>query len=382
MQWDIFCKVIDNYGDIGVCWRLCADLAARGHHIRLWVDDSSALTWMAPGAREGQWPGIQIHDWEKARAPEMLRTCAPSQVWVEGFGCEIASEFIANYVESTSTEIGKDSKNPVWINLEYLSAEDYVERCHGLPSPVMHGPARGWTKHFFYPGFTPHTGGLLREADYLARQAAFGPKERNAWLARQGVTWQGERLISLFCYEPPALASLLRNLAEAPVPTGLLVTPGRAQQALETAWSALGWPHGELGMHQNLRCHTLDQLPQRDFDALLWSCDLNFVRGEDSLARAMWAGKPWIWNIYPQDDGAHADKLHALLERMQAPVSLRAAHVAWNGLASGTDAASRDFDWQQLPLTSWGTCAQHWCRSLLQMEDLSSQLLKFVQKNR
>ncbi|MEO7887531.1 MAG: elongation factor P maturation arginine rhamnosyltransferase EarP, partial [Polaromonas sp.] len=43
LQWDIFCKVIDNFGDIGVCWRLAADLASRGHKVRLWVDDASAL---------------------------------------------------------------------------------------------------------------------------------------------------------------------------------------------------------------------------------------------------------------------------------------------------------------------------------------------------
>ena len=48
-SWDIFCKVIDNYGDMGVCWRLAADLASRAHRVRLWVDDLAALSWMAPG---------------------------------------------------------------------------------------------------------------------------------------------------------------------------------------------------------------------------------------------------------------------------------------------------------------------------------------------
>ena len=52
-SWDIFCQVIDNFGDIGVCWRLAADLAARGHQVRLWVDDASALHWMAPQGAAG-----------------------------------------------------------------------------------------------------------------------------------------------------------------------------------------------------------------------------------------------------------------------------------------------------------------------------------------
>ena len=382
MLWDIFCRVIDNFGDIGVCWRLCADLAARGHRIRLWVDDSSALTWMAPGAREGRWPGVRVLAWEDAQAPELLRKLTPSQVWVEGFGCEIASEFIASYATSTSLDPHTGSEQPVWINLEYLSAEAYVERCHGLPSPVMQGPAQGWTKHFFYPGFTPGTGGLLRETNYLARHAAFGPKERSTWLSQQGIAWQGERLVSLFCYEPPALPSLLHGLAQAPDPSYLLVTPGRAQQAVAAAWSTLGWREDAQHAHGSLRCHWLDRLPQDGFDELLWSCDLNFVRGEDSLARAVLAGKPWMWHIYPQEDGAHADKLSALLERAQAPASLRNAHFAWNGLEIDVDCGARDFDWQQLPLVPWAACAANWRRSLLEMADLSSQLLEFVQKKR
>ncbi len=53
MHWDLFCRVIDNFGDIGVCWRLAADLGARGESVRLWVDDASALAWMAPQGSAG-----------------------------------------------------------------------------------------------------------------------------------------------------------------------------------------------------------------------------------------------------------------------------------------------------------------------------------------
>jgi hypothetical protein len=82
----------------------------------------------------------------------------------------------------------------VWINLEYLSAEDYVERSHRLRSPQR----CGLDKWFFYPGFTPATGGLLREDGLLAEQAASTPP---AWLAgRASRRGPGERLVSLFCY--------------------------------------------------------------------------------------------------------------------------------------------------------------------------------------
>ena len=379
MQWDIFCKVIDNFGDIGVCWRLSADLARRGHSVRLWVDDASALAWMAPGAVEGQWPGVQVRNWAEAHKPSVLKDLPPADVWVEGFGCEIAPEFIASRAMDTGASGQIEHKPPVWINLEYLSAEAYVERCHALPSPVMQGPAQGWTKHFYYPGFTARTGGLLREHDYLARQAAFDAAARSAWLSRRGIAWQGQRLLSLFCYEPPALAALLQGLMEGAAPTLLLVTPGRAQRAVQTVLAAMGVAATGAGA---LTLHHLEPLTQTEFDALLWACDLNLVRGEDSLVRAIWAGKPWLWHIYPQDDGAHADKLNALLDQMQAPASLRAAQGAWNGLAKAARPGHPTPDWGALPLGEWSVATHDWRQALLQMEDLGSQLIGLVRKKR
>lgn len=272
-----------------------------------------------------------------------------------------------------------DHKPPVWINLEYLSAEAYVERCHALPSPVMQGPAQGWTKHFYYPGFTAGTGGLIREPDYLARQAAFDTEARRNWLAQRGIAWQDQRVVSLFCYEPPALAEFLQGLVESDISTLLLVTPGRARQAVEVLLAQWGWPSTGKG---SLTLHWLQPLTQCGFDELLWACDLNLVRGEDSLVRAIWAGQPWLWQIYPQDDGAHADKLQALLDQMQAPASLHAAQCAWNGLAATAGAGPQALDWGALPLAEWSAAAHAWRHRLLQMDDLASQLTDFVQKKR
>ncbi len=53
---------------------------------------------------------------------------------------------------------------------------------------------------------------------------------------------------------------------------------------------------------------------QSDYDHLLWCCDFNLVRGEDSFLRAQWAARPFLWHIYPQADAAHLEKLTAFLE--------------------------------------------------------------------
>jgi uncharacterized repeat protein (TIGR03837 family) len=372
MQWDIFCRVIDNFGDIGVCWRLCAGLAVRGEQVRLWVDVASALDWMAPGARQGQWPGVQVFDWSESQNPELLSQLPLSDVWIESFGCEIAPEFIAAYAHSTGAAGLNGTKPPVWINLEYLSAEAYVERSHGLPSPVMYGPAKGWLKHFFYPGFTARTGGLLREPDLAKRMAQF---DATHWLQQYGVTRQpGERLISLFCYEPNTLPQLLTQLAEHSEPTRLLVTAGRATSATQATVSDKNRLQPPWNVREQLSFSYLPHLSQHDFDHLLWACDLNFVRGEDSVVRALWAGKPLVWQIYPQDDAAHHDKLNAFLDMLGASPSQRQFHHAWNGLTAAALPVMEPENWAQTLQSSRAR--------LLEMDDLATQLAGFAAKNR
>ncbi|MES2190910.1 MAG: elongation factor P maturation arginine rhamnosyltransferase EarP [Pseudomonadota bacterium] len=363
LQWDIFCKVIDNFGDIGICWRLAADLASRGQRVRLWIDDASALTWMAP---DGQ-TGVSVLAWddEPAGAELALVGGFPTDVLVETFGCDVPCWFMTACAEQAAI----NGKNPVWINLEYLSAEPYAERNHGLPSHVTVGPAAGWEKWFFYPGFTPRTGGLLREKNLATRQKAF---VRDDWLNKLGMDWQGKALVSLFCYEPPALDALLQQFAAQGLdgkPVHLLVAEGRARSAVQ----ALQQPptSGQLAITY------LPLLAQTDFDHLLWACDLNLVRGEDSIVRALWAGKPFVWQIYPQDDGVHSIKLDAFLDTIDAPTGLRNFHHAWNAGAGESASGSLVIGMQ-----AWQTCASRIKNRLMAMPDLTTNLLEFVHKNR
>lgn len=380
LLWDLFCRVVDNFGDIGVCWRLAAGLAARGHSVRLWVDDASALQWMAPGALQGQWPGVQVLPWQASQNHALLCTLPQANVWVEAFGCEIAPEFIAAHAASTRATSPNDTNFPVWINLEYLSAENYVERCHGLPSPVLHGPAHGRTKHFFYPGFTPATGGLLRETDLAQRRSAFeAPGRRATWLAQHGISWQGECLVSLFCYEPTALPGLLLGLAAQAQPTHVVVAAGRATAAAHSAIESLNRLQPSWNLRKALSFFYLPTLTQQDFDHLLWACDLNYVRGEDSVVRAIWAGKPLVWQIYPQDDDAHHDKLNAFLDMLQAPPTLRQHHGLWNSAAAWDGTATPA---PLMHLKEWAKTVSAARRRLLEMDDLTSQLCAFVQKKR
>lgn len=370
-QWDLFCKVIDNFGDIGVCWRLAADLASRGQRVRLWVDDASALAWMAPAGCNG----VRVLPW---KVPLELADAGlgenPPGVLVEAFGCEIAPEFIAACArQSSATGI-----KLVWINLEYLSAEAYAGRCHGLPSPVQDGPAAGWTKWFFYPGFTPGTGGLLREPGLAEAREHF---DRAAWLAGLGIAWTGESLVSLFCYEPPALPDLLGRMVAHGLdgrPVRLLVAAGRAEKAVKAFFDDEIALRRTADARGQLSISYLPPLTQADFDRLLWACELNFVRGEDSLVRALWAGNPFVWQPYPQDDGAHLGKLDAFLDMFDAPPSLRTFHAGWNS-GDATPSATA-LPASEVPAwRAWVLAARS---RLLAQEDLSSRLLEFAAKKR
>jgi len=349
MHWDIFCKVVDNLGDVGVGWRLAADLGRRGESVRLYLDERSALAWMAPSGAAG----VTVLDWQQAS-----ERADPGDVVVEAFGCSLPAPYAKRMVRARA---------PVWIDLEYLSAEAYVERSHGLPSPCFDGPCAGLTRWYFYPGFTPATGGLLREPDLLERRLAF---DRTAWLRAHGIdggALEDERTVSLFCYENPALDRLLDELARQP--SVLLVAAGSPAQ--QTA--VLLGPTLRRGA---LRAVLLPRLSQYDYDHLLWSCDLNFVRGEDSFVRAQWAGVPFVWQAYRQADEVHHRKVEAFLDRFLAAapddlaLRVRTLHRAWNRAAAAPI---------ELPFeTGWRGHCLGWRDGLAAQADLTTRLLRFA----
>jgi uncharacterized repeat protein (TIGR03837 family) len=344
MRWDIFCRVVDNFGDIGVCWRLAAQLAGAGQSVRLWVDDPRPLAWMAPRGASG----VEVIGWTTP-APDL----EPGEAVIEAFGCDPPPAFVARMAAS--------SRPPFWINFEYLSAESYVERSHGLPSPQHDGPGRGLVKRFFYPGFGSDTGGLLREPALMAERQAFG---RDAWLRSHGWTRRrDERVVVLFCYPSAPVEMLLSELSTAP--TLLLVAASVANTGPSSG---------------ALRAIKLPWLEQPEFDRLLWSADLNFVRGEDSFVRAQWAGAPFVWQIYPQHDAAHRDKLRAYLDRLLIDASpalaaqVRALHDAWNSGGPWPRPWPDPAPWQAL--------CRLWRDKLLAQTDLCTRLLRFVAEAR
>jgi uncharacterized repeat protein (TIGR03837 family) len=349
--WDVFCKLLDNFGDVGVSWRLAADLAGRGERVRLWVDDAAPLRFMAPDGH----PGVEVRAWPAE--PGAADWPVPGEVVIETFGCELPAGFV--------DAMAARDRPPVWLNLEYLSAEDYAERSHALPSPQRNG----LPKWFFFPGFTAATGGVIREPGLLERRAAF---DRDAWLQSLGLTRQADEQVALlFCYPNPALRATLEALA-ARGPTLLLLTPGHAQQQAHALAGSGALPAG-------LRLADLPWLTQAGFDHALWASDLNFIRGEDTWVRALWAGVPFVWQLYPQEPEVRDAKLRAWLRRLCGGTALEPAllalHRHYNTLPGGAPPAEAP-GWPARE--TWQAALTAWRTSLAQQADLVSQLQSFV----
>lgn len=374
-RWDIFCNVIDNYGDIGIAWRLARGLAQeRRAAIRLWVDDLRAFRhiWPAidPNAEAQCCEGVEVRAW---RTP--FGDAAPAAVVIEAFGCALPEV----YLEA----MGQRQPPPVWINLEYLSAEAWVDDHHGLPSPHPRLPL---TKHFFFPGFTSATGGLLVEPDLAECRDAFQRSGGEALWAGLGLGMpgSGELRVSLFAYENPALPGLLDAWAADPLPVTCLVPEGRVVPQLEAWFDASRLEAGDMRQRGSLRVHILPFSDQTAYDRLLWACGLNFVRGEDSCVRGQWAARPLVWHAYPQAEGAHWAKLEALRARYVARLPASAARAVtdlwrcWNGVSGAPDMGQAWRAWRR-EQAAIERHARDWPAELAAAGRLTGKLADFVE---
>ena len=348
MRWDIFCQIVDNYGDAGICWRLASSLASRyKQEVKLFCDDLPTLNLLVSG--HPPIVGLAIHPWEASYSNARHPLSAPD-VAIEAFGCELPPPYLAGLLIKTPS--------PVLINLEYLSAEAWVGDYHAKASPQAHGLA----KYFFFPGFRANTGGLLLEPLPPMPPALQPPPSlATIWQQLRPVA----KRISIFCYPAAPLQKWLTDLATLDGQCDVLLTYGQAASLDQS-----------LVLPNSIKLHYLPFIPQDDYDWLLSQCDFNIVRGEDSFVRAQLAAKPFFWHIYPQTDLAHEVKLKAFLDLYLDGASPALISACWQ--ASHWQAPSAW--WPQLP--QWEAHAKLWRAKLLEEQadgGLAARLLHFVE---
>ncbi|CAN5219385.1 elongation factor P maturation arginine rhamnosyltransferase EarP [soil metagenome] len=363
---DIFCRVVDNHGDIGICWRLARQLHdEHGWNVRLVVDDLQAFAFIAPSVdadRDRQRiDGIEVHAWR-----EPIER-APARVVIEAFACDPP----AAYVEAMATLAIK----PLWINLDYLATEPWAIDCQWMTSPHPRLPL---LKHFVFPGFEGRLA-VLMETDLQARREAAlaDPGWRRSRLEALGADPDADGTVFVFSYPTPALEALFDAMQAASSSSQLLLAPTAANRALVARRT--GGP---------VRLILLEPVAQSGFDDWLWLADLNFVRGEDSFVRAQLAGAPFVWQAYPQADAAHWDKIEsfaASLRRHAAAQQMTAAVEHWWALQQAWNRDETDGDaWGAL----WQSFVDHrldmaaltagWRSRLLARPDLAGEIAAFV----
>jgi len=363
---------VDNFGDIGVCWRLARQLAgAHGLQVRLWVDDLGAF-WricpeIDPSCEVQRCGGVEVR-----RLGASANSIEPAEVVIEAFACALPD----GYLES----MARCAQKPRWINLEYLSAEEWVVGCHRLASP---SPRLPLTKHFFFPGFSAGTGGLPLERGLDEARQAF---QRDA--QAQAAFWRSlglsppqhdELRFSLFCYSTADACSLFERWRDHSAPITCVVPEGVAVEAVAAFFAGAPMATGRSVSQGQLTLSIQPFLPQDRYDCLLWACDGNFVRGEDSFVRAQWAQRPLVWQPYPQADGAHRAKLEAFLRCYGGGLSspaFAALECLWTGWSRGNNVGAA---WP-----SFWACreelvahAEHWAARLRESGDLASNLVRF-----
>ncbi|MCA3070665.1 MAG: elongation factor P maturation arginine rhamnosyltransferase EarP [Rhodocyclaceae bacterium] len=340
LRCDVFCRVVDNYGDAAVCWRLARSLAGeQGFRVRLWIDRMEVLAALQPALDPRldvqRLDAVQVH-----RSPPSAEEADLPDIAIDAFGGGLPDGY--------ASALAARRPRALWIVLEYLTAERWAADVHRLASPH---PALDIRRRFFCPGFDPGTGGLLREQGLLEARAAFEADgyEQARFRQRLGLPrLDGQAaLVSLFGYANPGLHDLLAAMAAGPRPVVLAVAPGPLADGV-AEWFATGGVRSTAGAASAgmLQVRTLPFLSQPDYDRLLWSADLNFVRGEDSLVRGLWAAQPLCWQLYPQQDDAQCPKLQAFIDvcdrlygsvatndvgERAAAVALAALQHAWNG---------------------------------------------------
>ena len=386
-RWDIFCKIVDNYGDIGVCWRLSQQLAHEHHlQVRLFIDDfstASNIISLLDDSKQQIVNGVEIYAWPSLENDFEIK---PADVVLETFGCTLPDAYIQK-IQPNKT---------IWINLEYLSAESWVSDFHAKPS--QH-PTFALTKHYFFPGFFNDTGGLIRENNVIANRNVFLRS-----MTMQKEFWQrigiGNKMnvaknsikISLFCYPLVQINGLLSALSKADQSIDLFLPFNGEITTLNDILTDFKISIGEVLHKNNLSIHLIPFLSQPDYDRLLWACDLNFVRGEDSWIRAIWAGKPFIWQPYIQTDDTHIKKLNAFLEVYASEASsevksvLYESHLTWSQNATTINQVepSQTGPWQRLinHLPNILTYAIRQTKAFATQPDLATKLAIFSENLR
>ncbi len=365
----VLCKVVDNFGDIGVVWRLCRVLLENDSllKINLVVDDLKAFSCIWGGVDVGKdfqvVNGVKVYNWKSIDFcySEFFKNDGEKlQIILECFQCGRP-----DWMEKILFE-DKLQRTVQVVMIDYLTAEKYAEDFHCLQSLTRSAKVQ---KVNFMPGFTAKTGGLIigEEWKRLPERNANGP-------------------ILVFTYErnwKPLVKAMYNS--QCAIRNGVKIAQGRGLTSFEDSWKAIEnkFPilHSQLSI--------LPYLPQNEWDKMMKECSVLIIRGEESMSRACLSGIPFVWHAYPQSDEYQLVKVNALLERMKQHFyeeDFKIVEKVW--LLFNKPESDVTDDEMETACTEFLQKAdsfvygfRSFAESLLMNGDLSEHLLKFIFNN-
>lgn len=311
---DIFCEIIDNYGDIGVVYRVAKELKKRFENdvkVRVFLNRKDEFLKINSEAENTGFQELdQISYITFDYLKENISDIETSDVIIEAFGCTIPQEYMEKAYNNST----------LLINLEYLSAEDWIEDFHLQSSPLGKGKLK---KIFFMPGFTEKSGGVIADSGYL--DTVKNVNENRDFYKKKylGEIENLENSITgtVFSYEKN-FEPLFRDLKNLNREVVLLALGEKTQESMKKFFEKNSVElFGNQAKYGKIKVIFYRFLNQEEYEELINVTDFNFVRGEDSFIRAVLSDKPYLWHIYCQDEFAHMDKLNEFLDKYKRVVA-------------------------------------------------------------
>lgn len=280
---DIFCQVIDNYGDVGVAYRLAREFKRvyPNKKLRFVINQIEELNLIR-----------KSEDIEIILYKDISKIENSADLIIESFGCEIPKEYMDKALKNAK----------LIINLEYFSAEKWVDDFH-LQESFLGGNLK---KYFFIPGLSEKSGGILLDNEFLERKKKV-EANKEYYLEKFGIKEKYDLIGSVFSYEKN-FDSLIEELKKLDKKVILLILSEKTQKNFIKYFD-------NGNNYDKIKFVKLPFFTYDKYEELLALCDFNLVRGEDSFVRALLLGKPFLWHIYPQDENTHIKKLESFLEK-------------------------------------------------------------------
>jgi len=270
---DIFSRFIDNYGDISIPLRL-----AHGLYIDHGVTSNVFLT-----------------------SNELTQKILDKNLFNENINIIDIDNMDNNFLPNANIVTIFDTQMPIsyeakltnknlLINYEYFSAEQWVDDYH-----LRESINKKYKKIFYIPGVSEHSGVPI-----------FAINDKGLYRSKRFES----NTINFFCYFNENIEASIKVLR-------------------------INFPQYDSVLHDRFekdKSRGKKLLSFNDFDKALSNSLINFVRGEDSLIRAILAGSPFIWQPYIQENGLHITKLNAFLDHyfISLPPQLREIFLIWN----------------------------------------------------